>query len=90
MNAGADDFKTDYDDEEEKNVVRFETSVSDLRDVAAELEKAGYKILSAEPAYIPANYTTLTDEEAIKKMNFLLEHLEDNDDVQNVFHNWEE
>ena len=33
--------------------------------------------------------STLTDEEHIKKMNLLLEHLEDNDDVQNVYHNWE-
>ncbi|MDR0983493.1 MAG: YebC/PmpR family DNA-binding transcriptional regulator [Ruminococcus sp.] len=90
MNAGADDFKTDYDEENEVNVVRFEAAVSDLRDVAAELEKSGYKILSAEPAYVPDNYTSLTDEEAIKKMNFLLEHLEDNDDVQNVFHNLED
>ena len=38
---------------------------------------------------IPSTYTTLTDEEHIKKMNLLLEHLEDNDDVQNVYHNWE-
>ncbi|MBR3969630.1 MAG: YebC/PmpR family DNA-binding transcriptional regulator, partial [Ruminococcus sp.] len=45
--------------------------------------------LSAETDRIPANYTALTDEEHIKKMNLLLEHLEDNDDVQNVYHNWE-
>ena len=38
---------------------------------------------------MPSNYTTLEDEEAIKKMNLLLEHLEDNDDVQNVYHNWD-
>ena len=46
-------------------------------------------MLSAESEMIPANYTTLTDEDQIKKMNLLLEHLEDNDDVQNVYHNWE-
>ena len=38
---------------------------------------------------IPSTYTTLTDEDHIKKMNLLLEHLEENDDVQNVYHNWE-
>ena len=38
---------------------------------------------------MPANYTTLEDEDAIRKMNLLLEHLEDNDDVQNVYHNWD-
>ena len=45
--------------------------------------------LSAEVAQIPATYTTLTDEEHIRKMNLLLEFLEDNDDVQNVYHNWD-
>ena len=53
------------------------------------LESKGYKVLSAETDRIPATYTDLTDEESIKKMNLLLEHLEDNDDVQNVWHNWE-
>ena len=37
---------------------------------------------------IPSTYTTLDDEEAVKKMNLLLENLEEDDDVQNVFHNW--
>ena len=45
--------------------------------------------LSAEADKIPANYTTIEDEDAIKKMGLLLENLEDNDDVQNVYHNWE-
>ena len=38
---------------------------------------------------VPSTYTTLTDPEAIKKMSIMLEVLEDNDDVQNVWHNWE-
>ncbi|MDD7517750.1 YebC/PmpR family DNA-binding transcriptional regulator [Ruminococcus flavefaciens] len=49
----------------------------------------GYNVLSAEVEQIPSTYTTLTDEDHIKKMNLLLEHLEENDDVQNVYHNWE-
>ena len=53
------------------------------------IPEKGYKVLSAEPAKIPSTYTTLTDEDHIKKMNLLLEHLEENDDVQNVYHNWE-
>lgn len=61
-------------------------SVSKLREG---LTQKGYKVLSAESEQIPATYTTLTDEDHIKKMNLLLEHLEDNDDVQNVYHNWE-
>ena len=49
----------------------------------------GYNVLSAEVEQIPSAYTTLTDEDHIKKMNLLLEHLEENDDIQNVYHNWE-
>ena len=39
---------------------------------------------------MPSTYVKLTDEEHLKKMNLLLESLDDNDDVQNVWHNWEE
>ena len=53
------------------------------------LQNLSYNILSSEVEQIPSTYTALTDEDAIKKMNLLLEHLEDNDDVQNVYHNWE-
>lgn len=53
------------------------------------LSGAGYTVLSAEADKIPQNYVTLTAEEDIKNMNLLLEHLDDNDDVQNVYHNWE-
>ena len=60
-----------------------------LHEVREGLTAKGYNVLSAETDRIPANYTALTDEEHIKKMNLLLEHLEDNDDVQNVYHNWE-
>jgi len=49
----------------------------------------GYNILSCEVMQIPSTYTVLTDEEHIRKMNTLIEKLEDNDDVQNVWHNWE-
>ena len=53
------------------------------------LEAAGYTILSAENDKIPQNYITLESEDDIKNMNLLIEHLEDNDDVQDVYHNWE-
>lgn len=38
---------------------------------------------------VPSTYTKLEDEEAVTKMQKLLDNLEDNDDVQNVWHNWE-
>ena len=78
----ADDLSVEEDVIE---VVCAPSALSGLRDG---LTAKGYNIISAETAMIPATYTTLTDEDQIKKMNLLLEHLEDNDDVQNVYHNW--
>ena len=83
LEAGAEDFAADGD------VYEIYTEVSDLSDVRDALAQAGYAILSAEADKVPQNYITLTAEEDIKNMNLLLEHLEDNDDVQNVYHNWE-
>ena len=45
---------------------------------------------SAEVTMIPQNYVTLTDEEDIKKMNRILDLLDEDDDVQAVYHNWDE
>ena len=53
-------------------------------------EKKGYTILEAEVSKIPDNYTTLTEEDQIKNMNKLIDMLEDHDDVQNIYHSWEE
>ncbi len=83
LEAGAEDFAADGD------VYEIYTEVSDLADVRDALTQAGYAVLSAEADKIPQNYITLTTEEDIKNMNLLLEHLDDNDDVQNVYHNWE-
>lgn len=83
LEAGAEDFAADGD------VYEIYTEVSDLADVQDALSGAGYAVLSAEADKIPQNYITLTTEEDIKNMNLLLEHLDDNDDVQNVYHNWE-
>ena len=44
----------------------------------------------AEVTMIPQNYVTLTDEESIKKMNRIIDLLDEDDDVQEVFHNWDE
>lgn len=80
---GASDFSIQDDTAE------IETDPNELSAVRDGLASKGYKILSAEVEMIPSTYTTITDEEAVKKMNLLLEHLEDNDDVQNVYHNWD-
>ena len=83
LEAGAEDFAADGD------VFEITTLPEDLTAVREALEGKGYTIASAEPDKIPSTYVTLTDEEAIKMMNNLLEHLEDNDDVLEVYHNWE-
>ncbi len=84
LEAGADDFSF------EEGCVEITTAPNDVDTIAEALAKKGYKILSAEAEQIPSTYTQLTDEEHLKKMNLLLEALDDNDDVQNVWHNWEE
>lgn len=83
MDANADDFSI------EEETVEFIGASTELHTMTNSLTEKGYTILSAEIAQVPDNYINLTDEEAIKKMTNLLEHLEDNDDVQNVWHNWE-
>lgn len=80
---GGDDLEVNEDS------IVAECAPESLHALREGLVGKGYNVISAEIEQIPATYTTLTDEEHIKKMNLLLEHLEDNDDVQNVFHNWE-
>ncbi len=83
LEAGAADFAAD------DGVFEIYTETDDLDFVKETLENAGYKIESAELDKIPQTYITLESEDDIKNMNLLLEHLEDNDDVQEVYHNWE-
>lgn len=84
LEAGAADFSSD---EESFEIL---TEKDDLYAVRDALEGLGYAIESAEMDKIPNNYVTLTSEDDIKNMNLLLEHLEDCDDVSEVYHNWEE
>lgn len=83
LEAGAEDFVSD----DEAYIVYTETA--DLVAVAEALEGAGFKYVSAEQDKIPSTYVTLTSDDDIKYMNLLIEHLEDNDDVTEVYHNWE-
>lgn len=83
LEAGAEDFSSDEDSFE------ITTEVDDLSAVREALEAAGYKIASAEEDKIPNTYVTLENEDDIKNMNLLIEHLEDSDDVQQIYHNWE-
>ena len=83
LEAGASDFSA------EDGTFEVTTEVSDLAVVRDALIAKGYVILSAEEDKIPSSYIELTDEKDIENMNKMLEHLEDDDDVQNVYHNWE-
>jgi YebC/PmpR family DNA-binding regulatory protein len=83
IEAGARDFAF------EDGVIEVYTEPSDVGSVADALTERGYAVLSAEAEQVPSSYTTLSDEEQVKKMTTLLEMLDDNDDVQNVWHNWD-
>ena len=83
LEAGATDFSADGD------IFEIHTETSDINAVKEALEAAGYTVASAEEDKIPSSYVELTDEEDIKKMNLLIMNLEDHDDVQDIYHNWE-
>ena len=83
LEAGADDFNFDGD------VFEITCEPNDLGSVRDALEEAGYSFISAEVEYIPQTMTSLPDEESIAKMEKLIDMLEDNDDVQAVWHNWD-
>ena len=83
LDAGADDFNAQDD------CFEVFTSPADFSAVREALEAAGYTFLSADIAMVPQNYISLTDEGDLKNMQKLIDMLEDNDDVQNVWHNWE-
>ena len=83
LEAGAEDV--------EANEEGFEISTdpNSVSTVSEALEGMGYKIAQAEAQYVPQTETALNDEQDILMMNRLIEHLEDCDDVQSVWHNWE-
>ena len=84
LDAGAEDFS------EEEDSYEITTAPDDLGTVRENLEAAGIPMASAEVTMIPQTWNTLTNEEDIKKMNRILDLLDEDDDVQNVYHNWDE
>ncbi len=83
MDAGATDLSF------EENVVEIYTEPNDLRTVREALEQKGYTFLSAEVEYLPQTTARIEDADIAAKMNRMLELMDDNDDIQNVWHNWE-
>ena len=84
LEAGADDLQADDD------VFEVYTDPDAFNDVVAGLEAKGYTFLEAGVQMVPQNYVKLTDEADIKNMEKLIDFLEENDDVQNVYHNWDQ
>ena len=84
LEAGAEDFLSEDD------CYEIYTETSDVYAIKDALEAAGYTVLSAEEDKVPSNYITLEGEDDIKHMQLLLDTLEDNDDVSDVYHNWED
>ena len=83
LEAGASDFAADED------VFEISTEPADFSGVREDLEKKGYAFVSAEVEMVPDTYTAIADPEVVVKMQKMLDLLEDNDDVQNVWHNWD-
>ena len=84
LEAGAEDMQADDE------VFEVYTDPDAFNDVVAALEGKGYTFLEAGVQMVPQNYVQLTNEDDIKNMEKLIDYLEDNDDVQNVYHNWEQ
>ena len=84
LEAGAEDMQADDD------VFEITTDPDAFNDVVAALEAKDYTLMKNYEQMVHQNYIKLNDEEDIKNMEKLIDALEDNDDVQNVYHNWEQ
>ena len=84
LEGGADDFVPDED------VFTVYTDPDAVTQVAEYLTQHGYELLSAQVEMVPQNTVQVTGEDNLKNLQKMLDMFEDNDDVQNVWHNWEE
>lgn len=83
LEAGAEDVEKDGP------VFEVTTDPDAFQQVFDTLEKAGYKFVSAQVEMVPQTYVTVDGESDRKNLTKMLEMFEDNDDVQNIWHNWE-
>ena len=83
LDAGAEDFA------EEEDSYEIYTAPDDLETVSGALKEAKVEMVSSEVTMIPQNWVELTDETAVKNLQRTLDLLEDDDDVQAVYHNWD-
>ena len=83
LEAGAEDVSLD------EEIFEITTAPSDLSAVAEALTAKGYTLVSAEASKIPSTYSSLESEDDVTMMTRLLDSLDDNEDVTNVWHNWD-
>ena len=84
LDCGAEDMSV------EEEVFEITTAPEDFGSVLEKLEAKGYSFVSAAVEMVPQNYVKLESEEDIRNMERLIDALEDNEDVQNVWHNWDQ
>ena len=84
LDCGAADFQAD------EGIFEITTEPDDFNTVIKALEEKGYVFASAGIEMVPQNYIKLTNEDDIKNMTKMIDLMEDNEDVQNVYHNWEQ
>lgn len=84
LDAGAEDFSEDEDS------YTILTDPDDFSNVRASLEEAGIPMVDAQISMIPQTYVELADEDSINSLTRILDLLDEDDDVQEVFHNWNE
>ena len=84
LDCGAEDFSADED------VFEITTDPAAFSEVRNALEAKGYAFVEASVSMIPQNYVTLTEEKPLEQIEKLLDALDDNDDVMEVYHKWEE
>ena len=84
LDAGATDFITD-----DADAFEIRTETGDVGAIRDDLEAKGYTVVSSEEAYVPSTYTRLENEDDMMKMSRMIDMFEENDDVQAIWHNWE-
>jgi len=84
LEAGAEDFEAEEDSYE------ITTVPEDFINVLNSIKEAGYSNIKGDIMYIPQTYVKVEDETALKNLEKLIDALEENDDVQEVYHNWDE
>ncbi len=83
LEVGADDFQA------EEDFFEIYTSVENFDKVRNSLAEKTYRFEEADLMYIPNNYQAIQSEDNVKLMEKMIDILEDNDDVQDVYHNWD-